>query len=43
MNFDEYQEEALKTRIYPEETEMPLGIIYAALKLNGEAGKWQRK
>ena len=35
MTFDQYQEEALSTAIYPRES----GIVYPVLGLTGEAGE----
>jgi len=37
-NLDEYQQIATKSAIYPGQG-TPLGLIYVALKLNGEAGE----
>ena len=39
MEFSEYQEEALKTAIYPKE----IGVLYCALGLCGEAGEVAEK
>lgn len=43
MDLNEYQNQASKTAIYPEETEMSIGLIYTALKLAGEAGEYVEK
>ena len=39
MNFNEYQEKALSTAIYPKE----IGLIYTTLGLVGEAGEIANK
>lgn len=39
MTFDEYQEAALQTAIYPG-SGTPIGLCYVALKMNGEAGEF---
>ena len=38
MNFNNYQNSAVGTAVYPG-ANTPLGIMYCALKLNGEAGE----
>lgn len=38
MTFDEYETEAVKTAVYPGQ-DTPLGLMYVALKMNGEAGE----
>lgn len=38
MDLDEYQDRALETAIYPRSPE-GIGLLYTALKLNGEAGE----
>jgi NTP pyrophosphatase (non-canonical NTP hydrolase) len=38
MTFEEYESESLKTAIYPGQGN-PLGLMYVALKMNGEAGE----
>jgi len=35
MTFEEYQEKALKTKLYPQD----IALLYLALGLNGEAGE----
>lgn len=39
MNLNEYQSLASRTAIYPEQGQQWGGLIYCALKLNGEAGE----
>lgn len=39
MNFNEYQEQAATTAIYPGRNSYPTGLMYAALGLCGEAGE----
>ena len=39
MNFNEYQEQAIKTAVFPEE----LGILYPTLGLMGESGEVAEK
>lgn len=39
MTFDEYKNKALDTAIYPGQGSS-VGLIYAALKMNGEAGEF---
>jgi len=40
MNFKAYQEKAVRTAIYPRVADYPIvGLMYAALGLNGEAGE----
>lgn len=39
MNFKEYEDEAVKTAIYPGRG-TPLGLMYVGLKMNGEAGEF---
>jgi NTP pyrophosphatase (non-canonical NTP hydrolase) len=39
MNLNEYQQQAASTAIYPEQGQQWGGLIYCALKLNGEAGE----
>lgn len=39
ISLDEYQEHALSTAIYPGQ-HTPLGLMYLALKLNGESGEF---
>lgn len=39
MNFAEYEEKAVSTAIYPGQGG-PLGLMYVALKMNGEAGEF---
>lgn len=39
MNFDDYQEKALKTAIYPKQ----FGLYYTALGLSGETGEVSEK
>jgi len=39
VTFDEYQEAALQTAIYPG-SGTPIGLCYVALKMNGEAGEF---
>lgn len=39
MNLNEYQDQASRTAIYPEQGQHWGGLIYCALKLNGEAGE----
>lgn len=43
MDLKQYQEKALKTAIYPQDTKMDAGVIYTALKLSGEAGEYAEK
>lgn len=38
MNFNEYQEKAATTAVYPDRGEVD-GIMYAPLGLNGESGE----
>lgn len=38
MTFEEYEEAALRTAIYPGRG-YPTGLMYVALKMNGEAGE----
>lgn len=40
MEFKEYEETAAKTAIYPGRGTSVLGLMYVALKLNGEAGEF---
>lgn len=40
---DNYQIAAGLTARYPDTTEMSLGLIYCALKLNGESGEYAEK
>ncbi len=42
MNFNEYQENAATTAVYPDRGEVG-GIMYAALGLNGESGEVAEK
>lgn len=39
MTFEEYEKAAVSTAIYPGRKE-PLGLMYVALKMNGEAGEF---
>lgn len=39
MELNEYQQAAMQTAIYPGKY-TPLGLMYAALKMNGEAGEF---
>lgn len=46
MNFDEYQDAMEETAIYPEDGEVagvPVGILYTASGLSGEAGECMEK
>jgi NTP pyrophosphatase (non-canonical NTP hydrolase) len=42
LTMNEYQEQALKTAIYPDKGSFA-GLVYCALKLNGEAGEVAEK
>lgn len=43
MDLNVYQTAAGETARYPDTTEMPIRLIYCALKLNGEAGEYAEK